>query len=79
MSAFSPDVVAETFEGVTPKLYNALWQLFPTLSVGEDVDGITYAQTRHRLAKMGADAETLGDLERVMSADARKYKYRLIK
>ena len=79
MAKFSPDVVAETFEGITPKLYNALWRLFPTLSIGEDVDGITYAQTRAGLAKMGADAETLGDLERVMSADARKYGYPLIK
>ena len=76
---FTPDVVAETFEGVTPRLYNALWRVCPTLSPVEALDGLTYAQTRDRLAKMGADAETLGDLERVMSADARKYKYRLIK
>ena len=76
---FTPDVVAETFEGVTPKLYNALWRVCPTLSPGEALDGLTYRQPRGRMAKMGADAETLGDLERVMAADALKYGYPLIK
>ena len=75
---FTPDVVAETFEGVTPRLYNALWRVCPTLSPVEALDGLTYAQTRDGLAKMGADAETLGDLERVMAADARKYGYKFI-
>ena len=72
---FTPDVVAETFEGVTPNLYNALWRVCPTLSPVEAIDGLTYRQTRGRMAKMGADAETLGDLERVMAADALKYGY----
>ena len=76
---FTPDVVAETFEGVTPNLYNALWRVCPTLSPVEALDGLTYRQTRGRMAKMGADAETLGDLERVMAADALKYGYHLIK
>ena len=76
---FTPDVIAETFDGVTPKLYNALWRLFPTLAIGQDIDGLTYRQTRAGMVKMGADAETLGDFERVMSADALKYGYRLIK
>ena len=76
---FTPDVVAETFEGVTPNLYNALWRVCPTLSPVEAIDGLTYGQTRGRMAKMGADAETLGDLERVMAADALKYGYHLIK
>ena len=76
---FTPDVVAECFEGVTPNLYNALWRVCPTLSPVEALDGLTYAQTRGRMAKMGADAETLGDLERVMAADALKYGYHLIK
>ena len=75
---FTPDVVAETFEGVTPKLYNALWRVCPTLSPVEALDGLTYRQTRGRMAKMGADAETLGDLERVMAADALKYGYKFI-
>jgi len=76
---FTPDVIAETFESVTPKLYNALWRVCPTLSPVEAIDGLTYRQTRGRMAKMGADAETLGDFQRIMEGDARKYGYRLIK
>lgn len=76
---FTPDVIAETFEGVTPKLYNALWRVCPTLSPVEAIDGLTYRQTRGRMVKMGADAETLGDFERIMTADALKYEYPLIK
>ena len=76
---FTPDVVAEPFEGVTPKLYHALWRVCPTLSPVEALDGLTYAQTRERISSMGADAETLEDLERVMAADALKYGYPLIK